>query len=131
MQSANFDSVNLKFLNQDVLENCFSQIRSNGYANTTPNPEQFQVAFKLLLIFNLPLRHSICSNYIKNNEGATMALLQLMNISKVMKEINDKEETEEMENTEGIILIPTNNELIIDPQIIENIVARNKLIVQC
>lgn len=48
LHKANFESFNLKFLNQDVIENFFSQIRSNGCANRNPSCEQFEGAFKTL-----------------------------------------------------------------------------------
>ena len=42
LKNAGFEYLNLKYLNRDVIENYFSQLKSNSYANTNPIPEQFQ-----------------------------------------------------------------------------------------
>lgn len=73
LHKANFESVNLKFLNQDVIENFFIQIRSNGCANRNPSCEQFEGAFKTLLICNLTSKHSIGANCKEDSEGTTLA----------------------------------------------------------
>lgn len=126
----NFDSLNLRFLNQDVLENFFSQIRSNGCANTNPSPVQFQGAFKSLLICNFTSKHSIGANCRENNEGTTFALSQLMDLSERMKEIYSKE-VHEVECTEAAIPAVAETEIVLDAEKIINYVCRNKTIAQC
>jgi len=113
LHTNNFKSFNLKFLNQDVLENFFSQIRSNGCANTNPSPAQFEGAFKSLLVCNYTSKHSIGANCEENNEGHTFALSTLMNLSEQIKEKNleDKDETEYME---AAIPVVTSTEIILD-----------------
>lgn len=126
----NFDSLNLRFLNQDAVENFFSQIRSNGCANTNPSPVQFQGAFKSLLIGNFTSKHSIGANCRENNEGTTFALSQLMDLSEQMKEICSKE-VHEVECTEAAIPGVTETEIVLDAEKIINYVCCNKIIAQC
>ncbi|KYN13709.1 PREDICTED: uncharacterized protein LOC108766428 [Trachymyrmex cornetzi] len=62
LQTCGFSSFNLRFLNQDLVENSFSQIRDHGHRNNNPTPYQFGSSFKMLLTTNLTSRHSISTN---------------------------------------------------------------------
>jgi len=53
LQTYGFTTLNLKYLNQDPIENLFSQIRNHGQQNNNPTPYLFGTSFKALLI--LPL----------------------------------------------------------------------------
>lgn len=123
LHTKNFESFNLKFLNQDILENFFSQIRSNGCANRNLNPAQFQTAFKTLLICNFTSKHSIGSNCTESNEGATLALSQLINLNK-SKEMYS-EETDRIECTEATVPIGAVNEIVLDAIKIKNFCAKS------
>lgn len=132
LHEANFESFNLKFLNQDVIENFFSQIRSNGCTNRNPSCEQFEGAFKTLLICNLTSKHSIGANCEKDTEGMTYAFSHLINLSEINKETsNNSEEIDEVECIQPAIPCTTTTEKIINEEKIVNIMKRNKIIAQC
>lgn len=128
---AQFESFNLKFLNQDVLENFFSQVRSNGCANRIPSCEQFEGAFKTLLISNLTSKHSFGANCEEDTDGMTLAFSNLINVSEANKEIDNAEEICEVECNEPAIPATNVNEKIIDEKKILDIIKRNKIIAQC
>lgn len=98
----NFDSLNLKYLNQDVLESFFSEIRSNGRTNTNPSPAQFQAAFKSLLICNFTSQYSIGAYCKENTESTTFALSELIDLNTQMKETYFKEVDETEYRTSNI-----------------------------
>lgn len=134
LRAAKFESFNLKFLNQDVVENFFSQIRSNGCANRNPSCEQFEGAFKTLLICNLTSKHSIGANCKDTTEGSTLALTHLMNLSQTMRQLNDSEKTryeDEVECNEPAIPTSNSNEKLINERKIIDIIRRKKLLAQC
>ncbi|CAG9128668.1 unnamed protein product [Plutella xylostella] len=62
LKSMGIDSILLRNLNQDPLENFFGAIRSHGQSNTMPNAFAFEAAYKLLLINNLSSAHSVGAN---------------------------------------------------------------------
>lgn len=133
LRAAKFESLNLKFLNQDPAENFFSQIRSNGFANRNPSCEQFEGGFKTLLICNLSSKHSIGANCKDTTEGSTLALTHLMNLSQTMKEMNDSENTqyEEVECNESAIPRSDINEKLLNEKKIIDIIRRKELVAQC
>lgn len=131
LSEAGFESLNLKSLNQDVIENFFNQLRSNGCANRNPTCEQFEGAFKTLFVGNLTSKHLFGANCEENTEGTTLAFSHLMNVSAVNKEINDVEEIDTVECTESAIPNTNINEKIINEQQIVNIIKRNNIIAQC
>lgn len=131
LHTAKFKSFNLRFLNQDVIENFFSQIRSNGCANRNPSCEKFEGAFKTLLICNLTSKHSIGANCEENTEGTTLAFSYLINLSKINEEMDDIVKINEVECSKPAIPDINNNDNIINEHKILNIINRNKIIIQC
>lgn len=79
LQAFGFSSLNLRHLNQDILENFFGQIRDNGHRNVNPTPSQFDASFKILLTVNLTSKHSLYSNCEESEEGKSFALIQMYN----------------------------------------------------
>lgn len=77
VQKTQFQSLNLKFLNQDIIENFFSQVRNFGGSNRNPNAKQFQEAFKALLVCNLTSKLSFGANCKEDGEGISLALSEL------------------------------------------------------
>ncbi|XP_039308365.1 uncharacterized protein LOC105204150 isoform X2 [Solenopsis invicta] len=91
LQRNGFSSFNLRFINQDVVENCFSQIRDHGHRNNNPTPYQFVASFKTLVITNLTSKHSISANCIENNDGTSLSLLKMMSTSEITEEKDNEE----------------------------------------
>ena len=54
--------MNLRYLNQDPMENFFGLIRANGCRDIKPSCQQFSASFKSLFIDNLTSSHSIGAN---------------------------------------------------------------------
>lgn len=79
LEPLGFSYLNLRHLNQDVLENFFGQIRDHGHRNVNPSPFQFEAAYKILLNTNLTSKHSISSNCQKNKEGKSLSSLLKLN----------------------------------------------------
>lgn len=95
LQKNGFKSLNLKHLNQDPIENLFSQIRDHGHRNVNPTPYLFGTAFKALLTCNLTSKHSMSANCEKDKEDF-QPLLSFFKTEQIM----EREETEETEETE-------------------------------
>lgn len=125
LQAANFEILNLKFLNQDVLENFFCQIRNFGSCNRNPNPKQFQEAFKALLICNVTSKHSFGANCAEDSVGNFLALLQLMDLNEVAREKEASEEVQNIDIEQAAIPQATTNDITIDPHKIITIVSHN------
>ncbi|XP_077279072.1 uncharacterized protein LOC143906696 [Temnothorax americanus] len=89
LQACGFTSLNLKYLNQDHVENFFSQIRNHGHQNTNPTPYLFSTSFKALLTCNLTSKHSISANCTVDKESF-LPLLALIRT----EEIESLEENE-------------------------------------
>lgn len=75
LRNGEFLHLDLKYVNQDPIENYLGQIRSNGHRNTNSSSNQFGCVFKTLVTANLTSCHSISSNCEKNKEGSSLALL--------------------------------------------------------
>lgn len=132
LQNANFETLNLKFLNQDVIENFFSQIRNFGGSNRNPNLKQFQEAFKALLICNMTSKHSIGANCMEDNVGDSLALSQLINLGNVTYEKEAFDGNNNQIDTEQAAIPQTaSNEIAIDPEKIKIIISRDKSIINC
>lgn len=131
MKNHDYESLNLRYLNQDVIENFFSQIRSNGCANRNPTPEQFHEAFKTLLICNITSKHSIGSNCEETDGETTLALSELMDLHELIKQSKNIDTTNEIDFTEAAISLFMEHEIFMDPNKIINIINRNKIIAQC
>ena len=54
--------MNIRYVNQDPMENFFGLIRANGCRDIKPSCQQFSASFKSLLIDNLTSSHSIGAN---------------------------------------------------------------------
>lgn len=88
LKKCGFTRLNLKHLNQDVVENFFGQVRANGYRNVNPSPYQFGKVFRTLLTTNLTSRHSLSAN-CKENEKDSMDLLTLLNEAEIIESDNN------------------------------------------
>jgi len=84
-----FSSLNLRYINQDPLENFFSQVRDIGHRNNNPTPYQFSASFKTLLTANITSKHSLSSNCQQNEDGTSLALLNMFRASQITTEEND------------------------------------------
>lgn len=62
LNGVGFNSLSLRNLNQDPLENFFGNIRSHGVRNVNPNCSSFINSFKTLIINNFLSPHSPSSN---------------------------------------------------------------------
>ena len=58
LKSLGFKSFNTRNLNQDLLEIFFENVKSHDSRSNKPTCFQFESIFKLLLITNLPSKHS-------------------------------------------------------------------------
>ncbi|KOB58244.1 Uncharacterized protein OBRU01_25365 [Operophtera brumata] len=70
----NITSVWLRHLNQDPIENFFGAVRSHGWRNTNPTPEQFESAYTALLVNSLTSIHAPGGN-CENDLGETLFTL--------------------------------------------------------
>jgi len=131
LQDANFKTLNLKFLNQNVLENFFSQIRNFGGSNRNPNPKQFQEAFKALLICNVTSKHSFGANCVEDSVGNSLAVSQLMDLGEVAREKEAFNEIPNIDIEQAAIPQATTNEITIDSHKIITIVSHNQNIIEC
>ncbi|EFN69434.1 hypothetical protein EAG_03194, partial [Camponotus floridanus] len=99
LQEYGFTTLNLKYLNQDAVENFFSQIRNHGHQNNNPTPYLFGTSFKALLTCNLTSKHSISAN-CKEDKEEFSSLLNLLRIEEIESEKDDtKDDTVECEET--------------------------------
>ncbi|XP_028046886.1 uncharacterized protein LOC105836495 isoform X2 [Monomorium pharaonis] len=111
LQKSGFTSLNLKFLNQDPIENCFSQIRD--HINNNPTPYQFCALFKTLITTNFTSKHSISSNCKEEYEGKPMSLEKIISKAENMELIkNEEPERAEMPIPEVLNIFINVEELI-------------------
>jgi len=82
LQTYGFTTLNLKYLNQDPIENLFSQIRNHGQQNNNPTPYLFGTSFKALLTCNLTSKHSVSANCQEDKENF-LSLLTLMRTEEI------------------------------------------------
>lgn len=61
------NSIWLRHLNQDPIENFFGSIRSHGYQNINPSPDKFESAFTTLLINSISSVHAPGANCETDN----------------------------------------------------------------
>lgn len=101
LQSYDFETLNLKHINQDPLENFFSQVKSHCPTNTNSSPYMFGI-FKTLLTCNITSKHSLSAN-CERNEREFLLLLTLLqagemtSASTVEEELEKHTEIEEVE----------------------------------
>ncbi|XP_025158610.1 uncharacterized protein LOC112589469 [Harpegnathos saltator] len=127
LYNVGFSHLNLKYINQDPIENCFGQIRDNGHRNINPSPYQFGACFKTLITTNLTFRHSLSSNCEGNEENSSLALLNMFSVD----EITTSEEEKHIECTEAAISETTDTHLFIDAQKILQNIMRYELLRKC
>lgn len=127
LRNEEFLHLDLRYINQDPIENYFGQIRSNGHRNTNPSPNQFGCVFKTLVTANLTSCHSISSNCEKNKEGSSLALLQMFRAS----EIAEAEIERTIDCAEAAIPEISCKDLIIDYEKIITNIIRDKSLLQC
>lgn len=120
LQKSGFSSLNLRFLNQDPVENCFSQIRDHGHRNNNPSPYQFCASFKTLVTTNFTSKHSISSNCKEEYEGQSMSLAKIISTA---ESIELSEENEDTECAETSIPLPQMSSVFIDVGKMLNILA--------
>lgn len=119
LRKSGFSSLNLKFLNQDPVENCFSQIRDHGHRNNNPSPYQFCASFKTLVTTNFTSKHSVSSNCKEEYEGKSMSLAKVISVA----ENKDLSEEETAECAETIIPLPEISNPFVDVKKIVSILA--------
>lgn len=130
LQNARFSSLNLKYINQDPVENCFGQIRDNGHRNINPSAYQFGTSFVTLIATNLTSRHSLSSNCEDDNGGSSLALLKMFHAAEIASASEEEEKREDIDCTEAAIPNATKQNISIDAQGIINFI-RDKSIVKC
>lgn len=92
LRSEGINSLLLRNINQDPLENFFGAIRAHGYNNVMPNSAAFETAFKTLLINNITSPHSLQANCEKDDSFCLNSLKSLINQNCNVED--DKEITE-------------------------------------
>lgn len=129
LQKCGFSSLNLKHINQDIIENAFSKIRDNGHRNNNPSPLQFSAAFKTLVTTNLTSNHSISSNCEESKEGTSLSLLKICHASNIEIETETKED--DIECAEAIIPDAITKNMFIDAQKIIELIEKEKPVIEC
>ncbi|XP_045781419.1 uncharacterized protein LOC123878308 isoform X2 [Maniola jurtina] len=81
--------LSLKRLNQDPLENFFSQIRGQGGASTHPDCHNFVALFKTLLINNITTGQSLYANCTSDTDKMLGTLSSLIDRPKLGIQYND------------------------------------------
>lgn len=123
LHNAGFLYLNLKYINQDPIENYFGQIRNNGHRNVNPSPNQFGCVFKTLITANLTSCHSISSNCEENREGSSLALLKMLRAEANVIEKN-------VDCAEAAISEISSKDLVIDSKKIITNIIRDKSLLQ-
>lgn len=131
LHKANFERLNVKILNQDCLENFFSQIRNFTGSNQSPSPKQFKEAFKALLISNLTSKHSLEANCAEDHIGKSFALSRLFNLSEVAQQNTYEEADEDIDTQQEAVPEPHRNEVAIDTKKILIQIRQNTDIKEC
>lgn len=131
LRTSGFSSFNLKHINQDVVENCFSQIRDNGHRNVNPTPFQFSVAFKTLVSTNLTSNYCVSSNCEEINEGTSLALLKLCHANEIAMQSNTEQNNNNIECAEAAIPDVINKNIFVDAQKIIFIIEKEKPVMEC
>lgn len=129
LQSFGVSSLNLKHLNQDIIENFFGQIRSVGHRNINPTPYQFEASFKILLTSNLTSPHSVSSN-CQESGGKSMALLKLFTIAS-QSDVQENDIVDVIDCSEATIPVSAINNMFIDSQNIITLMEKQKCVVDC
>lgn len=91
LKKCNFSELDLRYINQDILENFFSETRDVGHRNNNPTPCNFAGAFKSRLIYNITSKHSPSANCEETHSGVSMSLMNLFHAS---EKISNERETE-------------------------------------
>lgn len=117
LQESNFAHFNLKYINQDSLENFFSQIRDIGHRNNNPSPYQFSTAFKSLLIANITSKYSPSANCKEIHNNKSMSLINMFRASEITSNENN---SQEVECIEGVIPNENTQYIFVDVQKIIN-----------
>lgn len=126
LQTCGFSSFNLRFLNQDLVENSFSQIRDHEHRNNNPTPYQFGSSFKMLLTTNLTSRHSISANCKEMNEGTSLSLIQVISATE-----SNENEDEGIEYAESAIPAVTEHNIFVAADNILKNILMSKTVIQC
>jgi len=126
LQKLDFSHFNLRYINQDVVENFFSQIRDIGHRNNNPTPYQFSCAFKSLLIANITSKYSPSANCKEIHNSKSMSLMNMFRASEILS--NENNNFQEVECTESVVLKKTKKHIFID---IHNIINKIQNKIQC
>lgn len=131
LQAYGFTKLNLKYLNQDPIENLFSQIRDYGHQNTNPTPYLFGTSFKAILTCNLTSKHSISAN-CKEDKESFLPLLAVIRTGE-MESLEENEINVECDTTAIPDASDTTHALYIDAKKIVDIVKKKSKLecVQC
>lgn len=109
--SQGVNSILLRNINQDPLENFFGAIRAHGYNNIMPSSTAFENAFKTLLINNITSAHSLQGNCEKDDSICLQSLKSFIekespsnnNDGNEIRQINDYHLNIEMINTKTML----------------------------
>lgn len=110
LQKNRFIELNLKHINQDVIENFFGQIRDMGHRNINPTPYQFGTAFKTLITVNITSKHSVSSNCEKNEMDSSLGLITMFRAA----DIAYMENNTNIDCTEAAILTEETNNILVN-----------------
>ncbi|KYN27496.1 hypothetical protein ALC57_03116, partial [Trachymyrmex cornetzi] len=129
LKNSNFSNFNLRYINQDPLENFFGQIRDIGHRNNNPSPYQFSTAFKSLLIINLTSKHSPSGNCKEIHNSKFMSLINMFRASEITSDnTNNSREVECTDSTDSVIHNENTKNIFVD---VQNIVNRIQSKVMC
>lgn len=131
LQEVNFESLDIKFVNQDCLENFFSQARNFCGSNMTPSAKQFQEAFKSLLFCNMTSKHSVEANCVEDNLGTSLTLFHFFNLKDMAQKHASEHETDSTEIDGPTVPAPTTNEIAVDAEKIVRIISQNENVKAC
>lgn len=128
-QKCGLPALNLKHINQDIVENCFSQIRNFGHRNNNPSPHQFSASFKTLMCTNLTSKKSLSSNCEENEQGTSLGLLKMFYAGELAS-LNEEDNTD-VEYSEAAIPQTTDIKIYVDAQKILRNITRNTAAMEC
>lgn len=91
LKKYNYEKLNLRHINQDPLENFFSQVRDFGHQDNNPTPSNFCNAYKSLLITNLTSKHSPSANCEATLGNISVSLTKLFEVSEIAAQSSEIE----------------------------------------
>lgn len=134
LQGVNFQTLNITFLNQDVIENFFGQVRS-VCCNTKLHHKHFEEVFKTLLISNITYKNSVGANCETDNTGKDFGISRLLRLCELGRENENIQENVDhntpVETETGPVPVATVYYIFLNCDKIINILHRNEDIRNC